>query len=377
MKIIYPVETLYPNESGGVAVAKYWFLCGLQEFKNIETITITSDFGIKKNTIPTGEYINSECGKVIYLPCSNEKQITFRDGYNISKELLKWIRGADIIHLSSIFSSASIFSFFLSILFRKSKIIWSVHGSVDDVEFKKKKYSKLFVLFLIKKFIKNVHFHTTSLQETKFVSKYLGKKANIKQINLTIKPTPKLNLEKENYFLFIGRFHHKKGIDILLKALSTSTLFLKSKYVFRIAGDYNNEYGIYILNLCREYKLSEKVIFLGSVVSDKKQELISKAYFLFMPSDSENFGIVVAEALSQGTPVVASIYSPWSSLPKYHAGFWVDNTESALREIINQIILMEDSEYQVIAKNTSLLIEKEFNTNRIIRKWVDFYDLPV
>lgn len=205
----------------------------------------------------------------------------------------------------------------------------------------------------------------------------IWEKANIKQINLTIKPTPKLNLEKENYFLFIGRFHHKKGLDILLKALSTSTLFLKSKYVFRIAGDYNNEYGIYILNLCREYKLSEKVIFLGSVVSDKKQELISKAYFLFMPSDSENFGIVVAEALSQGTPVVASIYSPWSSLPKYHAGFWVDNTESALREIINQIILMEDSEYQVIAKNTTLLVEKEFNTNRIIRKWVDFYELPV
>ena len=54
-----------------------------------------------------------------------------------------------------------------------------------------------------------------------------------------------------------------------------------------------------------------------------------------MPSHNENFGNVVVESLSQGTPVIASTGTPWKILEKYHAGYWIkNNPENIAKKIL-------------------------------------------
>lgn len=368
MKILFPVMALYPDESGGISLSLYWLLRGLYSTKKIETTTITTNHGIEPNSIPLNTWIDSDYGKVIYLKTKNSKI-----SIEIIKVFIDKVKETDIVHLSSIFYPPSIICFFISMIYGK-KIIWSIRGSIDDVEFKKNGVAKKIVLEILKLFSKKITFHVTSEDEANFTKKRFGEKAKIIQIiNYMIIPR-KIAVPKEEYFLYIGRFHHKKGIDNLLKSLKLSNLFLSSDFKLKIAGDYNNEYGKYILKLHKELCLGNKVQFLGHVTGSYKQILLAKAFFLFMPSYSENFGNVVVESLAQGTPVVASIYTPWKILNDFHSGFWVDNSPEALANTIDNILNISKDEYNKYTHKTLEVVNSKLNIESNIHRWVQAYN---
>ena len=125
--------------------------------------------------------------------------------------------------------------------------------------------------------------------------------------------------------------------------------------------------------MCKKLSLENKVIFLSHVGNDKKQELLAKSYFTFLPSFSENFGNVVVESLAQGTPVVTSYYTPWEILNQYQAGFWIDNTVQSLADIIDRILLLSLNEYNNYSKNASKLISINFDINLNINQWLNLY----
>lgn len=368
LKILFPVGTLYPNESGGVSLSLYWLLVGLYTTNKIDLTTITSSHGIKPGTVEEDSWLCTNYGKVIYLKTSN-----IHLGLSIIRTFLKKVVDCDIVHLSSFFYFPSIICFFISFFFQK-KIVWSTRGSLDDIEFKKKGLLKRIVIIILKPFIKKVTFHTTSSEETDYIRKNIGVDAKIIQITNFVVIPQKYETSKENYFLYIGRFHPKKGIDNLLNALKISHFFENSKFKLKIAGNYSNDYGNYIKTLHKNLNLVNKVEFLGPVNGIDKQILLAKAYFVFMPSYSENFGISTAEALSQGTPVVASIYTPWESLITYKAGFWVDNTPDVLKEVIDNIITMTSNDYIHYSVNTRLLVSKELDIISNVEVWLNFYN---
>ena len=83
-----------------------------------------------------------------------------------------------------------------------------------------------------------------------------------------------------------------------------------------------------------------------------------------MPSHTENFGIVAAEALFQNTPVVASKNTPWKSLEEKHAGFHIDNTPKAIKESIVSLL----ADVESYSKNTYLVVE-QFSWEKIAKSF--------
>lgn len=366
-KIIFPVGALYPNESGGVSLSLYWHLKGLYSSDKFEITVITTDYGIKPQLITKDKWINTDYGKIIYLSTYNIN-IAFRLIVNF---ILK-IKNNDLVHLSSIFYPPTIICFFIAKIYNK-KIIWSTRGSVDDIEFLKKGSLKKITIFLLRFFVKDIFFHTTSLAESEFVKKQFGKSVNIIQIPNYIVLPKKININKDNYFLYLGRFHQKKGIFELIEALKISKLFVNSKFILKVAGNFKNDYGELILKKIKDSDLEQKISLLGSVEGNEKQLLLAKAHFLFMPSFSENFGIVTAEALAQGTPVVASKFSPWQSLEFYNAGYWINNTPEELAKYIDIIISLSNNEYLTMCKNALQLSNIELDIFTNIHQWIKVY----
>ena len=138
------------------------------------------------------------------------------------------------------------------------------------------KFFKLVTLFIIKIFTKNITFHATSNEEVAFIKKRLGNNVNIINITNYVILPEKVHVQKENYLLFIGRFHDKKGIDNLLISLKKSSLFISSNFTLKIAGDYNNDYGRQMLELHKSLDLNNKVVFIGHVEGEEKQKIITK-----------------------------------------------------------------------------------------------------
>src|SRR5581483_2356165 len=73
-----------------------------------------------------------------------------------------------------------------------------------------------------------------------------------------------------------------------------------------IAGNDDEGYQPKLAELARSLGVSDRVIFLGPVRDIHKWALYERAELFILPSYSENFGNVVAEAMAMGCPVVVT-----------------------------------------------------------------------
>jgi glycosyltransferase involved in cell wall biosynthesis len=116
-------------------------------------------------------------------------------------------------------------------------------------------------------------------------------------------------LSEKKYFLFLGRIHPKKGVDLLIKAYaafcrSTSDSSLP-KLVIAGPG-LETPYGQNLQKLASEICPSDSVFWPGMLTGDAKWGAIYDCENFVLPSHQENFGIAVVEALACGKPVLIS-----------------------------------------------------------------------
>jgi len=82
---------------------------------------------------------------------------------------------------------------------------------------------------------------------------------------------------------------------------------------------------------------------------------------------------VVVEALNQGTPVIASLGTPWQILEEYNAGFHVSNDPDALSKAIDSLLSLDKEKYQQMRINSYNLVDENFKVDSQIHKWIDIY----
>lgn len=141
--------------------------------------------------------------------------------------------------------------------------------------------------------------------------------------SLTAKPAGGLRT-----LLFLGRIHHKKGLDMLLPAWGAVQARFPD-WRLRIAGPDNDGYLKKMQVLGVELGL-ERIEFCGPVYGDEKWRTYGEADLFILPTYSENFGIAVAEALASGTPAIVTKGAPWEGLVEQDAGWWIDTGLDAL-----------------------------------------------
>jgi glycosyltransferase involved in cell wall biosynthesis len=106
--------------------------------------------------------------------------------------------------------------------------------------------------------------------------------------------------------LFLSRLHPKKGIvDCLLPAMAN----LRVPCFLAIAGaddPHAPGHSREVVAAVDKFALRDRVALLGEVAGDARWPLFDGADLFVLPSHSENFGVVVAEAMARGCPVVVS-----------------------------------------------------------------------
>ncbi len=103
------------------------------------------------------------------------------------------------------------------------------------------------------------------------------------------------------YALFLSRIDWKKGLDRLIEAwkwVPDLTLL--------IAGNDEQAYQGKLEQLADYHQVRDRIHFLGPVSDEHKWALYENALMFVLPSYSENFGNVVAEAMAMGCPVIVT-----------------------------------------------------------------------
>lgn len=367
MKIFFPIGSFYPCQIGGQASALYWHVKALGT-RDIQCNVFTSLFGIEKDQVQEDLTLKTEYGTAYYA----SKTLGFKSLQNIYKNL----KVADVIHLHGVFNITSTISLLMWRFFASNKkVICTVHGELNPnaLQFSSKK--KIPTLWLYRQWYKKILFHTTSDQENKDVMSYFKNPETLNIPNL-MQPEARLTISKKKQLLFMGRIHEIKALHKFLEALHLSTLFKNSDFTFDIAGSYEERHLEYFQSLQKHIQdlgIEDKVNFSGHISGKEKEIKYAESYFLILPSETENFGNVVVEALNQGTPVLAALGTPWKILEEYKCGFHTDNSPAILAKFIDAIIEMDPEVYRHYSANTTKLVNDKFNINTQINRWISIY----
>ena len=193
-------------------------------------------------------------------------------------------------------------------------------------------------------------------------------------------PFPFQQLEKKDRkvvrFGFVGRLNFIKNIEGLIEAWR---LFLKEvdseKIELVIVGDGDKKYKKKLEILIQRAEI-KNIVFTGFLDGEEKEKMISSFHYLLLPSKSENFGMVVTEALSKGVPVIASKGTPWEDLNDFNCGWWVDNEPENFKSYIVRAYLQEEVERLKMGIAGQVLVKQKYSQQavaedmRALYKWV-------
>ena len=135
--------------------------------------------------------------------------------------------------------------------------------------------------------------------------------------------------------LFLGRIHPIKRLDLLADAFGL-VLRQHADAHLVIAGPDEDGHRAQIAP--RFTPFGDAVTWTGRLDDTSKRRLLDAAAVLVMCSDTESFGMSVAEAMAAGKPVVVTRTCPWPDVESHRTGFWVDQTPEAVAAGVNAVL---------------------------------------
>ncbi len=249
--------------------------------------------------------------------------------------LFRLLRWADVVHLTAAYSFPTLPTLFACRLFNKP-IVWSPRGALQathEWSGARRRRLKAAWEFLCDYIIRagRCVLHVTSEQERgASLARIPHAGATIIRNGVEIPslpatrdwlPTGQLRV------LFLGRLDPKKGIENLLRAVA---LLRDRSVIVTVCGAGHAEYTGDLRRLTSSLGIERQVSFRGHVDAAAKSAAFFEADVCVAPSYSENFCMVIAEALAHGVPVIASTGTPWPAVVDNDCGEWVDNSPASL-----------------------------------------------
>jgi glycosyltransferase involved in cell wall biosynthesis len=130
------------------------------------------------------------------------------------------------------------------------------------------------------------------------------------------------------FVLFLGRFHHKKGIDYLADAFARFAKRNADAQLVMVGVDDGAEEDF--RRRVRQNSLERRVHMVGPLHGVAKWEAMRDATCFTLPSRQEGFSIAITEALACGVPVVITPGCHFDEVADAEAGFVVEPTDEAI-----------------------------------------------
>lgn len=173
---------------------------------------------------------------------------------------------------------------------------------------------------------------------------------------------------------FLGRLHPIKKVENIIYAMGMMANEVRKGVSLQIMGKYDEGYEQWLKEEVKRLKLEDCVEFVGFVSGKEKYERLARLSALMVPSAQENFGMIVPEALICGTPVYASLGTPWSELNECGAGWWKDNRPETIAGVILRMMSMDDEALLAMGRNGRKLIEEKYEQHKVAGMMMRLYE---
>jgi glycosyltransferase involved in cell wall biosynthesis len=190
-------------------------------------------------------------------------------------------------------------------------------------------------------------------------------------IDMPAEFTPSHHVSPRRTMLFLSRIHPKKGLLNLLHAFYRAKPAEEWRLV--IAGPDEGGHQRVVAQEAAALGLSNRVEFAGEIADQHKWAHYAAADVFVLPSFSENFGLVVAEALASGTPVITTTPTPWRTLSERGFGWWVEPNIDALTLAIHEAVRLPRTRLREMGALAAPWARREFSWDTVAKEMKALY----
>jgi len=187
-------------------------------------------------------------------------------------------------------------------------------------------------------------------------------------------------LQGKRLLSYVGRLHPKKGCDLLIEAYAAA-LAQDDSWHLVMAGPNLDDWEKDLRLIASKLKIDDRITWTGMLQHEFKWGAIAASELLVLPSHQENFGLVVAEALACGVPVVVTNQvNIWREIEASEAGIVTMDTLEGIQEALTRWNELSPDLREVMRENAVECFEKNFDihivSSRLMRTLESFSRAP-
>lgn len=171
---------------------------------------------------------------------------------------------------------------------------------------------------------------------------------------------------------YLGRISRRKNVESLIyawAALSNKT----SNAELLIIGGGDDDYMSFLETEVVRLNL-HNVRFTGFISGQEKEDALASLSVLAMPSEFENFGNVIVEALVRGIPCIATKGAPWQDLQTHDCGWWIDFSQDAITDAVSQAIATSPERFREMSANAVALARSKYSVESVAQSLLSVYN---
>jgi glycosyltransferase involved in cell wall biosynthesis len=371
MKILHVVPAFYPSPAYGGPTEAVYRLCQLLAEQEHDVRVLTTDANGLSEVIPVDREREVELAKALRV-----RYCARRFRHSVSPTLVRllptYVRWAEVVHVSGVYSFPTIPTLVACRTLQKP-VVWSPHGALQRWQQSRRVVGKkIFELACKAVMPRTVVCHVASAEEGDHCHRVGSVDVAVLPHGVDIPPVPAPQGSSDGTLrmLSLGRLDPIKGIENLLTAcrmlLDTSAL----QWSLRIVGGGDVQYVRLLDEKVRSLGLAGRVAMTGAVSGEAKKRVFDAVDLVVVPSHRESFGLVVAEALAHGVPVVVSTGTPWKAIEAERCGLFVSNSPEALAGAIERIQKMALREMGLRGRDW---MAREFSWQAVAERMADLY----
>jgi glycosyltransferase involved in cell wall biosynthesis len=291
-----------------------------------------------------------------------------------ARALARAAREVDIVHNHSLWSMVNVAAGWV-VPGKRTKLVVSPRGTLSAWALGHSRWRKRMLWPLQRRLLTRADLlHATSEEEYADIRRQ-GFKAPVviipNGIDLPeLSPRPSAGGGRRT-LLFLSRIHPVKGIDLLLEAWA----LLEQEFPdwqLVIAGKGEPAHVAEVTAIAARLGV-QRVRFPGPLYGDDKAAAYSAADLFVLPTHSENFGMVVAEALAHGCPAIVSKGAPWAGLERESCGWWIDHDVPSLQAALGRAMALSAEERRAMGMRGRGWMERDFGWASVAGRMLGAY----
>jgi glycosyltransferase involved in cell wall biosynthesis len=172
--------------------------------------------------------------------------------------------------------------------------------------------------------------------------------------------------------LFMSRIEPTKGVSTLARAWSELAARFPD-WALLIAGPDERGHGDEVARLVAAGGAADQTIMAGPLYDHDRERAYLSASLFILPTKSENFGMVIAEALARGVPAITTRGAPWQAIEAEGCGWWVDSDLAGIRGALGDALAQPPERLAAMGRRGRAWVAAEYSWDRVAAEMTDLY----